>query len=77
MRSKPVRIGALVMLVCAFAVSFGIAYQEAQAWDSECHEPFCVAWCLCQWEYQVGIYRNGVCQLNVCEPCNGPGVPCQ
>ena len=77
MRNKLVRILAAGALVLAFAVSFGMAFQEALAWDSECHEPFCIAWCWCQWEYQVGILRNGECLLNVCEPCYGPGVPCQ
>jgi hypothetical protein len=77
MRKKSVRIGALVVLICAFAVSFGVAYQEAQAWDSLCHAPYCFEFCLCQMEFQTGAFINGECNLNVCDPpCNGVGVPC-
>jgi hypothetical protein len=77
MRRQSVRLAALAVLVVVFAVSFGMAFQEAQAWDSECHEPFCIEFCYCQWEYQVGVWRNGECLLNICETCDGPGVPCR
>lgn len=77
MRKKMVRIVAFVILVGALCTSFALSYQEAQAWDSECQPPYCITFCLCQLEYQQGILRNGVCKLNVCEVCNGPGVQCQ
>ena len=77
MRKRMVRIVAFVILVGALFTSFGLSYQEAQAWDSLCHPPYCIAFCLCQWEYQQGILRNGECILNVCEVCYGPTVPCK